>query len=105
MAHLELIKFIAMIIALIALINFPFIVKRRKDFVKYLPGIFFLIITFVAEGFEEIFFHELFAIIENVSLLIGVILLIFAALMELDVISIEIKHIKLKKKIKSLNRQ
>ncbi len=98
MAHLEIIKFIAMIIALIALINFPFIIKRRKDFVKYLPGIFFLIITFVAETFEEIFVFDFFAIFENISLLLGVIFLIFATLMELDVISIEIKYISFKKK-------
>ncbi|KKK41610.1 hypothetical protein LCGC14_0704380 [marine sediment metagenome] len=98
MEHIDLVELIASIIALIALINFPFIVKRRKDFVKYLPGIFFLAITFVAETIEEIFLHDLFEIIESSSLLLGAILLILAALMELDVISIKINFVRLNKK-------
>ena len=98
MVHLELVETIASIIAIIALINFPFIVKRRKDFVKYLPGIFFLVITFVGEAIEEIFLYELFAIIENISLILGAILLIVAALMDLNVISIKIKYKRLTKK-------
>ena len=98
MADLELVETVASIIAIISLINFPFIVKRRKDFVKYLPGIFFLVITFVGETIEEIFLYEIFAIIENISLILGAILLIVAALMDLNVISIKIKYKRLPKK-------
>ncbi len=98
MADLELVETVASIIAIIALINFPFIVKRRKDFVKYLPGIFFLVITFVGETIEEIFLYEIFAIIENISLILGAILLIVAALIDLNVISIKIKYKRLPKK-------
>ena len=102
MAELELVELNAMIIALIALVNFPFIIKRRKDFVKYLPGIFCLIIAIVAENIEEIYLHDIYAIVENVFLLGGAILLILAALMELDVIFFKIKHIRLNRK-KELN--
>ena len=102
MVELEFVEFDAMIIALIALITFPFIVKRRKDFVKYLPGIFFLVFAFVAENIEEIYSSDLFAIIESVLLLLGATLLIFAALMELDIIFIKKKLIRLNKK-KDLN--
>jgi len=98
MAHLELVELIASIIAIIALINFPFIVKRRKDFVKYLPGIFFLVITYVSETIEEMFLYELFTIIENISLILGAILLIVAALMDLNVISLKIKYKRFTKK-------
>ena len=98
MAHLELVETIASIIAVFALINFPFIVKRRKDFVKYLPGIFFLVITFLGESIEEIFLYDVFAIIENISLILGASLLIVAALMDLNVISIKIKYKRLTNK-------
>ena len=98
MVNLELVETLASVIAVIALINFPFIIKRRKDFVKYLPGIFFLVITFVGETIEEIFLYEIFAIIENISLILGAILLIVAALMDLNVISIKIKYKRLTKK-------
>jgi hypothetical protein len=98
MAGLELVEFNAMIIAIIALINFPFIVKRRKDFIKYLPGILLLVLAFIAENIEEIYVHDLSAILENVFLLSGAILLIMAILMELDIIFIKIKHIRLNKK-------
>ncbi len=98
MADLELVETVASIIAIISLINFPFIVKRRKDFVKYLPGIFFIVITFVGETIEEIFLYDIFAIIENISLILGAILLIVAALMDLNVISIKIKYKRLPKK-------
>ena len=69
---------------------------------KYLPGMFFLIFALVAENIEEIYSSDLFAIIESVLLLLGATLLIFAALMELDIIFIKNKHIRLKKK-KDLN--
>lgn len=102
MPEFDFVELNAMIIALISLINIPFIIKRRKDFVKYLPGIIFLVIAFVVETFEEMYLHSLFAIIENAFLLGGAILLILGALMELDVIFIKIKHIRLNKN-KELN--
>lgn len=98
MAHLGIVEFIAMIIAIIALINFPFIIKRRKDFIKYLPGILFLVITFVAENIEEFFSIMAFAILEAISILVGVILLILAALMDLDVIFLKIRYLQSRKK-------
>ncbi len=82
MKHIELVEFIAMIIALISLINFPFIIKRRRDFTKYLPGIFFLILVLVFENIEEIFYHEISAIIENIFLIIGAILLVAAVFLD-----------------------
>ncbi len=100
MGHLAVVEFIAMIIAIIALINFPFIIKRRKDFVKYLPGIFCIVITFVAEVLEEIFLFNLFAIIEVFSILLGVILLILAALMDLEFMFFKSKYLRLGKKTK-----
>jgi len=83
MDHIEFVELIAMIIAIISLINFPFIIKRRRDFIKYLPGIFFLILVFVFENIEEIFLHEISAIIENIFLIIGATLLVTAVFIEL----------------------
>lgn len=86
MPAIELVEFIAMIIGIVAFMNFPFIVKRRRDFIKYLPGIFFIVLALIAENIEEIFLHDLFAIIENISILSGAILLLLAVLMELKTV-------------------
>ncbi len=86
MAGLDFVEFNAMIIGIIALINFPFIVKRRKNFIKYLPGMFFLILGFIAENLEEVIFHNFFAFLEQIFILSGAVLLVFAVIMELKMI-------------------
>ncbi len=83
MSELELVEFNAMIIGIVALINFPFIVRRRKDFIKYLPGIFFIILGFIAENLEEVVLHNFFAILEQIFILSGAILLVLALIIEL----------------------
>lgn len=87
MGHVEFAEFIAMIIAIISLINFPFIVKKRRDFIKFLPGLFFFVLGFIAENLEEVVLHHFFAILEQIFVLSGAILLVLAALMELKLIS------------------
>ena len=84
MGEIELVELSAMIIGIIAFMNFPFVIKRRRDFIKYLPGILFMVLGFVFENIEEVFLHDLFAILENISILLGAILLSMAVLMELD---------------------
>ncbi|TFG28014.1 MAG: hypothetical protein EU532_06290 [Promethearchaeota archaeon] len=51
----DLIEINAMIIAIIAIINFPLIIKKRKDFVKYLPGIISLIFLFIFGFLDDLF--------------------------------------------------
>ncbi len=77
MDDLEMIKFVAMVIAIIAFINFPIILKRRKDFVKFLPGITCLILLFTSSFLEDAF--RIFEILKNIFVLAGAILLFIAA--------------------------
>ena len=86
MSHIEFVEYIAMIIAIVSLINFPFIVKRRRDFIKFLPGLFFLVLGFIAENIEEVFLHNFFAFLEQIFILSGAILLVLAVIMELKMI-------------------
>ena len=75
-----MIKFVAMVIAIIAFINFPIIFKRRKDFVKFLPGITCLIMLFTSSYLEDAF--RIFEILKNIFILAGAILLCIAARIE-----------------------
>ena len=75
-----MIKFVAMVIAIIAFINFPTILKRRKDFVKFLPGIACLILLFTSSFLEDAF--RIFEILKNIFVLAGAILLFYAARIE-----------------------
>ncbi|MFX1257086.1 MAG: hypothetical protein ACFFAN_04460 [Promethearchaeota archaeon] len=84
MEEIDLIEFSAMIIALIAIVNIPFIIKRRKDFIKYVPGIVSLILFFIAGNLDDFFKYEVFDIIENACILLGAILLLMASLMDLN---------------------
>ena len=77
MDDLEMIKFAAMVIAIIAFINFPIIFKKRKDFVKFLPGITCLIMLFSSSFLEDAF--RIFEILKNIFVLAGAILLFVAA--------------------------
>ena len=78
--ELEMIKLVAMIIAIVAFLNFPLILKRRKDFNKYLPGITCLIMLFASSFLEDAF--RVFEILKNIFVLAGAILLFIAARME-----------------------
>jgi len=84
MPELEFVEFNAMIIGIVALLNFPFLIKRRKDFTKYLPGVILMILGFIFENIEEIFFHHLFATLESISIVLGAILLTSAIIIELN---------------------
>jgi len=77
MDDLEMIKFVAMVIALIAFINFPLIFKRRKDFKRFLPAITCLILLFTSSFLEDAF--RIFKILKNIFVLAGAILFFYAA--------------------------
>jgi hypothetical protein len=73
-----------MIISLIAIINFPLIIKKRKDFIKYLPGIISLMMLFIFGFFDDLFDLEIFQILESICILSGALLLLLASLFELN---------------------
>ena len=75
-----MIKFVAMVIAIIALVNFPIIFNKRKDFIKFLPGITCLIMLFTSSFLEDAF--SIFEILKNIFALSGAILLFIAARFE-----------------------
>jgi hypothetical protein len=82
----DLIEINAMIISLIAIINFPLIIKKRKDFIKYLPGLIFLMMIFIFGFLDDLFeFNgfEIFEILESACILAAAILLLLASLIEL----------------------
>ena len=81
--ELDLIEINAMIISIIAIINFPLIIKKRKDFIKYLPGIVSLIMLFIFGFLDDLFALQIFEILESVCILFGAILLLVASLIEL----------------------
>ena len=81
--ELDLIEINAMIISIIAIINFPLIIKKRKDFIKYLPGIVSLIMLFIFGFLDDLFALQIFEILESVCILLGAILLLVASLIEL----------------------
>ena len=79
----DLIEINAMIISIIAIVNFPLIIKKRKDFIKYLPGIISLIMLFVFGFLDDLSGSEIFEILESLCILFGAILLLLASLIEL----------------------
>lgn len=79
----DLIEINAMIISIIAIINFPLIIKKRKDFIKYLPGIISLIMLFIFGFLDDLFGSEIFEFLESLCILFGAILLLSASLIEL----------------------
>ena len=81
--EIDLIEINAMIISIIAIINFPLIIKKRKDFIKYLPGIISLIMLFIFGFLDDLFASEIFEILESLCILFGAILLLMASLIEL----------------------
>ncbi len=88
--ELEMIKFVAMVISIIAFVNFPIIFRRRKDFIKFLPGITCLILLFTSSFLEDAF--RIFEIFKNIFVLAGAILFFIAA-------RIEFKEMRLKRDI------
>lgn len=88
--ELEMIKFVAMVISIIAFINFPIIFKRRKDFIKYLPGITCLVLLFTSSFLEDA--YRVFEILKNIFVLAGAILFFIAA-------RIEFKKVRLNREV------
>lgn len=81
--EIDLIEINAMIISIIAIINFPLIIKKRKDFIKYLPGIISLIMLFIFGFLDDLFPLEIFEIMESLCILLGAVLLLLASLIDL----------------------
>jgi len=81
--EIDLIEINAMIISIIAIINFPLIIKKRKDFIKYLPGIISLIMLFIFGFLDDLFAFEIFEIMESLCILLGAVLLLLASLIDL----------------------
>ena len=88
----DLIEINAMIISIIAIINFPLIIKKRKDFIKYLPGIISLIMLFIFGFLDDLFQLEIFQILEILSILLGALLLLLASLIDLHKLFISWKE-------------
>ncbi|MFX0042310.1 MAG: hypothetical protein ACFE8L_05310 [Candidatus Hodarchaeota archaeon] len=103
MAEFELVKFIAMLISIISLINFPIIFKKRKDFIKYLPGLFSLILVLVFSSLDDLIFSDFFSLLEIIFLLLGAILLISAVFIEFKCLVSEKKRIRKKSCLKQEN--
>ena len=100
--ELEMIKFVAMVISIIAFINFPKIFKRRKDFVKFLPAITCLILLFTSSFLEDAF--RIFEILKNIFVLAGAIFFLIAARIEFKEIRLNRKEPK-KNKIQSIGEE
>ena len=94
MAEFELVKFIAMLISIISLVNFPIIFKKRKDFIKFLPGLFCLILVLIFSSLDDIILSDFFSLLETTFLLSGAILLISAVYIEFKFLISENKTLK-----------
>ena len=79
----ETIELIAMIFAIIAMINFPFIAKKRPDFMKFLPGLYIFTISFVIDALDDLVYYSIFELIGLTFFLIGAILIVVALLFEI----------------------
>ena len=86
MPLIETTKLIAMVITIIALLNFPFIIKKRKDFLKFIPGLTLHIMSFIFSGLNDLFELPLLDFLEILSLLIGSILISIAIMIEIKLI-------------------
>lgn len=82
MSELEIVECVAMVISFISVISFYYILKRRKNFSKYLPGIMCLILVFICTTLEDVILFEVFSFLENIFAISGAILLLFASLIE-----------------------
>jgi len=72
----------SMILGIIATCILIFIVYRKIEFNKYVPGLICLILVFIVEVFEIREYEVFFDFLENVGILSGAILLFIAALLE-----------------------
>lgn len=94
MEEFELVKFIAMLISIISLANFPIIFKKRKDFIKYLPGLFSLILVLTFSSLDDLVLSDFFSLLEIIFLLSGAVLLISAVFIEFKFVISENKTLK-----------
>ena len=90
MAELEMIKLVAMLIAIFAFVNFPLIYKKRRNFIKFLPGITCLIMVFTSSFLEDMF--RIFEILKNIFALSGAILFFIAARFEYKITRLDKKN-------------
>ncbi|MFX1320740.1 MAG: hypothetical protein ACFFAQ_03745 [Promethearchaeota archaeon] len=97
MAEFELVKFIAMLISIISFVNFPIIFKKRKDFIKYLPGLFSLILVLTFSSLDDLVLSDFFSLLEIIFLLLGAILLIIAVFNEYKALISENQAVRKKK--------
>ena len=82
MVDLDLLEINSMILGFIATCILIFIVYRKIEFSKYVPGLICLTFVFIAEVFENGEYEIIFDFLENAGILAGAILLFIAALRE-----------------------
>jgi len=96
MADINLLELNSMILGFIATCILIFILYRKIEFNKYVPGLICLTLVFVAEVFENGEYEIILDFLEYAGILAGAILLFIAALME---------YYESKPKQKKLNQQ
>lgn len=82
MVDFDLFKINSMIIVILAICILIFIVHRKIEYSKYVPGLICLTLVFIAELFENGEYEMFFDFLENAGILSGAILLFIAALLE-----------------------
>jgi len=82
MADFDVFEINSMVLGFIAICILIFIVYRKIEFNKYVPGLICIIMVFFAEVFENGSYEEFLDFIENAGILLGAILLFLAALLE-----------------------
>ncbi len=89
MAQSEIINLIALIISIAAMLTFPFIIKKRKAFSRYLPGLFLLCLNFVIGTLDDLYrlsYLEPYVdvdLVEVYCLLAGAVWIVNAILIEI----------------------
>ena len=82
MADFDLFKINSMILVILAICILIFIVYRKIEFNKYVPGLICLTLVLIAEVFENGEYEVFLDFLENAGILSGAILLFIAALLE-----------------------
>ncbi len=98
MAQSEIINLIALIISIVAMLTFPFIIKKRKSFSRYVPGLFMLSLNFIIRTLDDLFrlsYLEPYLdldLVEVYCLLAGAVWIVYAILIEIYYFKRELRN-------------